>query len=76
MATGEEAIETITVGGAFLDVFVRDYNRTTTADGRADIGRIVRIDPATLDAVRQTPLQLPDQQLVGVQVIPHEFFAH
>ncbi len=74
LARGNEAIETVTVGAGFIDVFVRDYDRTVTADGRADIGRIVRIDPTTLNAVRQTPLQLPDQQLVGVHLIPHEFF--
>jgi len=74
LAHGDEAIETLNAGAGFIDVFVRDYNRTMTADGRADIGRIVRIDPATLNVVRQTPLQLPDQQLVGVHLIPHEVF--
>lgn len=72
---GKEAIETVTTGGTSLDVFVRNYDRTTTPDGRADIGHIVRLDPLTLQSVRQTPMQLPNQQLVGVHLIPSEFFG-
>ena len=74
LTSGKEAIETLTAGGAGLDVFIRDYDRTTTADGRADIGHIVRLDPRTLQIVRQTPMQLPNQQLVGVHLIANEFF--
>ncbi|MGV1004079.1 MAG: hypothetical protein ACOYEV_04765 [Candidatus Nanopelagicales bacterium] len=75
LAEGDQAIETAVCGSTFLDVFVRDYDRVLTADGRADIGRIVRLKQGTLKVLRQTPMQFPDQQLVGVHVIPNEFFT-
>lgn len=71
---GQKSIEQVVGAGGFIDVFVRDYDRTITSDGRADIGRVVRLDAKTLKVVRQTPLQLPNQQLVGVHLIAHEFF--
>lgn len=74
LATGDEKVERIIVTGDLLDVFVRNYNRTQTPDGRADVGHLTRLDPSTLQVIRQTPMQLPDQQLVGVHAIAREFF--
>ena len=75
LAAGNERIEQVSITDAGIDVFVRDYDRVKLPDGRVDIGRIVRLDPRTLQVRRQTPLHLPDQQTVGVHLIAHEFFA-
>lgn len=75
LASGNQQIEQVSTTSAGIDVFVRDYDRAKLSDGRVDIGRVVRLDFASLRVLRQTPLQLPDQQLVGVHVIAQEFFS-
>lgn len=76
LAAGQENLEQVVGAAGFVDVFVRDYDRRTTPDGRADVGRVLRLDANTLQVTRQLRLQLPDQQLVGLHLIAHEFFRN
>lgn len=74
VATADEIVERVTVTDGLVDVFVRDLARQPVGDG-VQIGRIVRLDPASLETLRETPLVIPDQEAVNVHVFPREFFT-